>query len=276
MNPSAKPNAFKDQERAGWNKKAADYDSHAGTVTRQAIEPLLDAVGAERGSELLDIASGPGYGAGAAAARGAQATGIDLSAAMVEEARRRFPDARFREGDAEALPFDDARFDAAICGFGLLHMPAPERAIAEAHRILRPGGRFGFTVWCPPAKAKFFEIVLAAIEAHVDTEVGLPPAPPMFHYGEPATALAALRNDGFVAAEVVELPLVFRAAAPSDVVEFVKKSAVRLSMLLDLQTEAVRQRTYDAIVAGAGAYVRDDAVAIPMPALLASARRPAD
>ena len=173
MNPSAKPNAFKDQERAGWNKKAADYDSHAGTVTRQAIEPLLDAVGAERGSELLDIASGPGYGAGAAAARGAQATGIDLSAAMVEEARRRFPDARFREGDAEALPFDDARFDAAICGFGLLHMPAPERAIAEAHRILRPGGRFGFTVWCPPAKAKFFEIVLAAIEAHVDTEVSL-------------------------------------------------------------------------------------------------------
>ena len=66
---------------------------------------------------LLDICCGPGHATAEAAARGLSVIGIDFAPAMVDEACRLFPDLDFRVGDAEALDFHDASFDAAICGF---------------------------------------------------------------------------------------------------------------------------------------------------------------
>src|SRR2546422_34553 len=77
-------------------------------------------------------------------------TGLDFSPAMIGLARARHPQIEFREGDAETLPFDAASFDASVMNFGMLHLARPDRAIAEAHRVLRPGGRFAFTVWGAP------------------------------------------------------------------------------------------------------------------------------
>jgi ubiquinone/menaquinone biosynthesis C-methylase UbiE len=105
---------------------------------------------------VLDVASGPGYIAAGAEARGAHAIGIDFAADMVAEARRRYPKIEFREGDAENLAFDTASFDAVVCAFGILHIADPDRAIAEAFRVLRPDGRFAFTVWAGPRPARFF------------------------------------------------------------------------------------------------------------------------
>lgn len=67
--------SFKDMEQSGWHAKAASYDDLVGPVTRDAMAPLLDAVGVTAGSTVLDVASGPGYGAAAAAARGARRLG---------------------------------------------------------------------------------------------------------------------------------------------------------------------------------------------------------
>src|SRR5512139_4330292 len=111
--------AFHAFEYAGWQRAASAYPDTFGQVTLQAVEPLLDAVGAGPGVRLLDIATGPGYVAAAAAQRGAQVVALDFARAMVEHARRAHPALDVREGDAEALPLEAASFDAAVVSFGL-------------------------------------------------------------------------------------------------------------------------------------------------------------
>jgi SAM-dependent methyltransferase len=167
-------NDFHDFEHAGWERAAAHYPDAFGDLTRQAVEPALDAVGARAGTRLLDIACGPGLLTAAAAARGADAIGLDFSSAMIATARRLHPDGVFREGDAEALPFDSRSFDAVVMNFGLLHLARPDTAITEAQRVLVPGGRYGFTVWAGPDEAVGFGMALKAIEMHGRTDVGLP------------------------------------------------------------------------------------------------------
>ena len=95
---------FKAFEHRGWNdSEVADkYGSWFVPLTSQSVEPLLDAAGIESGKLVLDVATGIGTVAAAAASRGAQVSGIDFSLAMVELARRLYPDLDFREGDAES------------------------------------------------------------------------------------------------------------------------------------------------------------------------------
>ena len=182
--PPFDPEAFKRFEHQGWVEVAPAYAGAFSELTLEAVEPLLAAAGVGAGVRLLDVASGPGFVAGAAAARGAAAIGLDFSATMVAEARRRFPAVEFHEGDAEALPFEAGAFDAVTMGFGMLHLARPERAIAEAHRVLRPGGRYAFTVWDAPEQAVMFGLVLQAVEARGRAEVGLPAGPPFFRFSD--------------------------------------------------------------------------------------------
>src|SRR5208283_343598 len=98
-------------------------------------------------------------------------------------------------------------FDAVVCGFGVLHLPEPERALGEAFRVLRPGARYAWTVWCGPEKALLSGIAQAAIAAHADLNVPLPPAPPRDQFGDAAAARAALERAGFVDVRSEELPL---------------------------------------------------------------------
>ena len=116
-------------------------------MTARLIEPLLDGAGVQAGTRLLDAACGPGTLAATAAARGADAVGLDLAGDMVALARRRHPELRFLEGDAERLPFAAGSFDAVAAGFLVHHLPHPERAAAEFARVLAPGGRVAATVW---------------------------------------------------------------------------------------------------------------------------------
>src|SRR5437868_102734 len=100
--------SFRDFEQQGWQRAAEFYGDAFGSLTAQTAEPMLDSVRAAPGTQLADVACGPGFIAAAAAARGATVTGIDFSPAMVAEARRRWPALTFREGDAEALPFESS------------------------------------------------------------------------------------------------------------------------------------------------------------------------
>ncbi|MEK1890708.1 MAG: class I SAM-dependent methyltransferase [Phyllobacterium sp.] len=270
----AKLPSFKDLERAGWIEKAVSYGSGFGAVTVGAIDPLIDAVQASTGTRLLDVACGPGHGAGRANARGSTAVGVDFAPAMVEIARRNYPDIEFDEGDAEALAFADESFDAVICAFGLLHMAEPEKAIAEAFRVLAPGGRYAFTVWAPPERHQFYEIVFGAINTHGRMDVALPPAPPFFRFSDAAESTRVLEGSGFTRVEVNEIPLVWRYNSPEAIVDMIYKSAVRLVMLLEHQTPEARQRIHAAVVEGASKWQRGSSYQIAVPAVLVSAQKP--
>src|SRR5260221_310544 len=136
------PATFREFEHRAWQSVVKLYEDYFGALTAQCIEPLLDAVNVHAGDALLDIATGPGYIAAAAARRGAKVTGLDFSSAMIAEASALHPDISFREGDAGNLPFADASFDVVVIGFGILHFPDPDRALREAFRALRSSGPF--------------------------------------------------------------------------------------------------------------------------------------
>src|SRR5262245_37367442 len=164
--PESDLEAFKAFEKAGWERAADPYHQHWGNLSRQSAEAMLDAAGIAPGTRVLDVATGAGYVAGAAARRGAHVIGIDFSGAQVELAQVTFAGIEFRQGDAEQLPFDADTFDAVVIGFGVNHLPHPERAFLEAFRVLRSGGVLAFTVWAAPRPREGFGIVLGAIEAH--------------------------------------------------------------------------------------------------------------
>ena len=171
------PDAVREFERAGWNRAAAAYEASFATASRQFIEPLLDAAAVSAGVGVLDLCCGPGFVAAAAAARGATASGLDFSPAMLAEARTRFPTIAFEHGDAEAPPYEDARFDAVVANFGIHHVPRPALALAGAHRILRPGGRFAFSIWAGHEDNVAWKLVFDAIGRFGDPRASTAPPP---------------------------------------------------------------------------------------------------
>jgi SAM-dependent methyltransferase len=266
--------AFKDFERTGWQRAAAGYHDYMGALTRQSVAALLDGVGAGAGARLLDMASGPGYAAGAAAERGARVTGLDFSSEQLSAARRHYPKVTFQQGDAEALPFAAASFEAVVSNFGMLHFAEPERAMAEAFRVLGPGGRFGFTVWSGPEKARGFGLILDAVEAHGDMAAPLPPGPSFFRFSEAAECRRCLGEAGFGAIEVTEMPMTWTLPSAAALVRAAYAGTVRTLALLEAQTPDARAAIDAAMAEAAQAYATaEGALEIPMSAVLATARK---
>jgi len=268
------PAAFHDFEHDGWQRAAEHYARTFGTLTAQATEPILDAVAITPGTRLLDVASGPGYVAAAAAQCGAIVVGVDFSSEMVEDARRRYPQLTFEEGDAEALAFDGGRFDAVVMSFGLLHLARPDAAIHEAYRVLAPGGRYAFTVWATPDKAIGFGTVLRAMETHGTTNVGLPDGPPFFRFSDPAESARALTAAGFSAVAVRTLPLVWRLPSADALFDAALHGGVRTSAALRAQTPQGLAAIRAAVLSDLRAYADGDGVAVPMPVVLGSGVKP--
>ena len=146
---------------------------------------------------VLDVGCGPGYVSATAAERGATPIGLDFSSEMVAIAKKMFSQIEFREGDAQNLPFDDKSFDRVVANFALLHLAEPERACAEACRVLKSGGRFGFTTWAHVSENPFVKLVDDAVRAHANLDVDLPPGPPYFLFENAEEFRAALERAGF-------------------------------------------------------------------------------
>ena len=264
------PDSFRQFEHSGWQKIPQRYHQAFGELTTQSIEPLLDAAAVKRGTKVIDIATGPGYVAAAATRRGATVIGVDFSTMMIAEAKRRSPDIEFREGDAEQLPLGNDLFEAAVVNFGILHLGRPDQALAEACRVLRPGGRFGFTVWAKPEKAVGFGIVLGAIAKHGNLNVPLPEGPPFFRFSEPDECMRSLLAAGFESPKVVKVAQVWQLPSVDSLFEVMKDSTVRTAGLLRAQKPEMLEQIRLAIRDKSKHYQKGDAVGLSMPAILAS------
>jgi ubiquinone/menaquinone biosynthesis C-methylase UbiE len=262
--------AFKEFESTGWDKQAGHYDSLVGQITRQVLDALLAAVSARPGAKLLDVATGPGYVAGEAARRGLDAIGIDIAENMLDEARRRFVEAKFEIGDAERLRYADASFDAVTCAFGMLHFPRPGKAVAEARRVLRPGGRFAFTIWCEPAKAKVLALVAEAVQRHANSSIALPAGPGTFTLSDPWILAALMEASEFSEVQIDELPCCFAPASATEVFDMMCNSTVRPSYVYERQTAEVQRRIEQTIKDEAAMALTSGGGKIPCPALLVS------
>lgn len=267
--------SFRELEHAGWNAKAGVYGEYAGQITSQATTPLLDAARVAPAQLVLDVATGPGYVAGGATARGAIATGVDFAPAMIAQARQNFPGTIFLEGDAESLAFASEFFDAVLCPFGLLHLADPDKAIAEAYRVLKPGGCYAFSVWSPPERHQFFRIVLSAIAAHGSMNVALPEAPPFFRFGDFDECRRTLLARGFRDIEIKEASLSWQPQSASEILDMIYKSSVRTALLLEAQTPSSLAAIHEAIIGSAQQLSNGDHFDIPWSAVIVAASRPA-
>jgi SAM-dependent methyltransferase len=140
--------------------------SMVGAMIYNVAEALAEALEILPDERVLDVATGSGNGAIAAARRSwGGAVGIDFVPALLERGRERAAAERlgveFIEADAQDLPFEDASFDVAMSIFGAMFAPDQERTAAELLRVVKPGGRIGMANWTPDgALSEFFAILV--------------------------------------------------------------------------------------------------------------------
>lgn len=265
--------AFAAFEKNGWEHVVQSYEDFFGRLTVQSYPALLDALRVGPGTRMLDVASGPGFLAAAAIERGATAAAVDFSASMIAHARQLHPEIEFQIAGAEHLPFDGESFDALGISFGMLHFPEPERALAEAARVLRKGGRVAFTVWALPERAVGFAMVLDAVQLHGKLDVGLPPAPPFFRFGDPAECVRVLTEVGFADARAVEIQQIWHLVLPETPLDGLMHGGVRMAALLRAQTRSALAAIEKEVRTRVKAYEQHGELLVPMPCVLASATK---
>jgi SAM-dependent methyltransferase len=203
----------KNKQQATWS--SGDY-AEVGNRILLVSELLCDAVDLRAGERVLDVATGSGNAALAAARRFADVVGIDYVPSLLDQARTRAQaeglDADFRVGDAEALEFDDDSFDVVLSACGAMFAPDHQRTASELVRVCRPGGRIGMVNWCPDS---YVGGLFRTIAAHVPPPPGVEPPG---RWGD-ETYLKELWGDA-VTIHAPRKTFLFRFPSPRDHVEF--------------------------------------------------------
>ena len=163
--------AIKARQQATWS--SGDYHMIA-TQIQIVSEFLIESLDLRSTELVLDVATGSGNAAIAAARRGCDVVGVDYVPALLDRARRRTAaeglDVQFVDGDAEALPFADGSFDVVSSVFGSMFAPDQERTASELVRVTRPGGRIGVVAHTPDG---FIGQLFKVIGGHVPPPSGL-------------------------------------------------------------------------------------------------------
>jgi len=266
--------AFAELERRGWSEatRASKYVELFAAAPDQAIVHLLDVAGAYCDLKVLDLCCGQGNVSEALLSRGCRVVGVDFSPAMLAFARKRARNATFIETDAQDLPFDDAVFDIVVSNLGVCHIPDQPRALAEARRVLRCGGRFAMTVWCGPESSPCFAAVYRAIKTHGHPDVSAPPGPDFHQFARPDVAVELLSAAGFSNIDVTTIDCAWDLGAPEDLFEIYAKGTVRAAMVLSKQPPGNLAAIRSALtVEVREQFERGDRWHVPVPAALVRA-----
>ena len=153
--------ALKSRLKATW--MSGDYGHFAQYLEPGALD-YLERLAIAPGTRVLDLGCGAGQIAIPAAKAGADVTGIDIAANLIEQARARALAAgvtvRFEEADAEELPFADASFDLVVSLIGAMFAPRPDQVVAEMVRVCHPGARIAMANWTPEGHVgQMFKII---------------------------------------------------------------------------------------------------------------------
>ncbi len=163
--------AIKQRQQATWS--SGDYHM-IGTQILIVSELMIEALDVHSTERVLDVATGSGNAALAAARRGCDVVGVDYVPSLLDRARRRTEAEGlaidFMEGDAEALPFPDGSFDVVSSVFGAMFAPDQVQTANELARVTRPGGRIGLVAHTPNG---FIGQLFKTIGRHVPPPVGL-------------------------------------------------------------------------------------------------------
>jgi ubiquinone/menaquinone biosynthesis C-methylase UbiE len=199
------PRVFRRVQRYGWDAATSAYDRTWVPLLEWLTESCVERAEPRAGERFLDLATGTGVGAFAAAravGRSGAVTGLDISQKMVTLASLRAANdgvgnVAFQRRDMEDTGASDGAFDAVTCAFGLMFAAERAAAFAEIARVTAPGGRVSICVWGRRAACGFAQ-VFPIVDAHVESEV----CPLFFSLGVPGAPRASLERAGFT--DVVE------------------------------------------------------------------------
>jgi ubiquinone/menaquinone biosynthesis C-methylase UbiE len=184
---------------ANFNAMAANYDSLG--FTQRCAKRLLELANLKTGETVLDVATGTGLVATVAAqivGTTGKVVGVDFSPEMLAQAKQKatgMSQLEFQESDAEKLNFPDESFDVVLCASSLFFIPDMAQALKEGWRVLKPGGRLGFSSFGP---SFFRPLRMLWRDRLVKHGLSLSPSLPSDRLAEPTTCEALLREAGFI------------------------------------------------------------------------------
>ncbi len=197
------PAQLKEKSRQIWNSFAPLYDRYITPTTAQAAQRVVDLASINPGHHVLDIATGTGVAAFAAAEKVGEkgrVVGIDLSEGILGIAQERasakkLKHVELRPMDAEQLQFGDKTFDVATCCLGLMLFPQPHIALTEMKRVLKSEGSVSLGVW-GSAERMVMGKVMFILRKYLPDDI--PASPPQFAFSAPGAIELALQQAGFV------------------------------------------------------------------------------
>lgn len=209
--------AVKKRQQATW--AAGDF-SMVATRIYYAAEQLAESADVQAGWKVLDVATGSGNAALAAARRNCEVTGLDYVPALLERGRERAAaerlDINFIEGDAENLPFKDASFDAVLSIYGCMFAPDHQKTARELARVCKPSGRIAIACWTPTG---FVGEMFRTVSSYAPPAPGL--TPPSKWGEEPY--VKSLFGDAVKSMRTTLRQSIFRARTPDEYIEFFRK-----------------------------------------------------
>ena len=258
-----------------WTSDAASYESRVSPVTRQAIEPLLAAIGELPGCRLLDVACGPGNLLAVANARGARCTGIDLSPAMLVLAAERSEGLRLIVHDAADLPFEDEAFDAVVCAFGIEQLASPVDTLSKIERVLRPGGALALTVWMGgPDGHDLMRIAARSFWTYGTGLFGQTHMPIASPLAEATVLRSLLRATGFARVRIERHVAVSRHSDTQDALRVFDRAMSTASRAIEEQPLPARELIRQGMEASIEALRQNGEIRLQWPFEIVSARKP--
>lgn len=244
--------AIREQQRETWDRFSVGWTKWDDLVLRM-LEPvaseMIESLELREDGQHLDIASGtgePGLSIAAHLPKG-RVVLTDLSAGMLATASanaqaRGLTNVEVRECGVDALPFEDASFDAISCRFGFMFFPDIPGAVAELLRVLRPGGRFSTAVWAAPPGNPWATIPMGAIGVETELPFPTPDTPGLFRCAAPDSVAAVLREAGMHDVAESEVHGNLEPASGEEYWSFMTEVAAPVVAGLALVDDAARER----------------------------------
>ena len=273
-----------DEALRQWNSAApgwVKWEPVHNRMLSEATQVMLDRAGVTEGSRVIDIATGAGDQA-LAAARRVGPTGYvlatDISPTMLE-----FVTEQARIADlaniaihacaAENLPRNQVPFDAAICRLGLMLMPSPAAAVAAVRDVLRPGGRLSGLVMSSPAANPFYVAIPSVLRRHANKPA---PAsgPGFFALANPEVLTGLFVGAGLTDVNITTLDATYVLPSVDDVIAMIQEAFGAVRGIIADQPESTQDAAWAEVRTVLGQWMTPDGFAAPTQFHIASARKP--
>jgi len=270
---------YKNYTRETWDECAEKYVPLSKQLTPYH-KSILDLVKPRQGEKILDVCTGPGEPAMSIAsiiAPSGSVVGVDLSATMTDIAKknavkRGLLNVDFLTMDAEKLEFPDNTFDAAVSCFGFQIVTQPEAAAKEILRVLKHGGRGGFTVWSTGDHSPALHVLVGPmLEYATPDEAGYLPTP--YELGGPGELTAMLDGLGFVNSKEFRLRGNLVAESAQDYLTMFLNGSP-LGHSLSEESKQVQDEVLKKALTNIERYASGDGVSIPAECVLVVTQKP--